>query len=144
MTSPNEADLPPRKWLVTDAAGFIGSHHVEELLRQGKPVTGFANLSTGKPTLLKLLSRISAPTHGEIRLKGRLASLLEVGAGFHYELTGRDNVFLSGAIMGMNRHEIRAKFDEIVELAWAEARSGQLTMERISAAMLARMPRRGT
>ncbi|MES2597056.1 MAG: ABC transporter ATP-binding protein [Verrucomicrobiota bacterium] len=74
----------------------------------------------GKSTLLKLLSRITDPTRGEIRIKGRVASLLEVGTGFHPELTGRENVFLNGAILGMSREQIRAKFDEIVAFAEIE------------------------
>jgi lipopolysaccharide transport system ATP-binding protein len=68
----------------------------------------------GKSTLLKVLSRITEPTHGRIRIRGRVASLLEVGTGFHPDLTGRENVFLNGAILGMTRAEIRRKFDEIV------------------------------
>lgn len=71
----------------------------------------------GKSTLLKILSRITEPTSGEIRIRGRIASLLEVGTGFHPELSGRENVFLNGAILGMNRAEIRRKFDEIVEFS---------------------------
>lgn len=71
----------------------------------------------GKSTLLKILSRVTAPTRGEVRVKGRIASLLEVGTGFHPELTGRENVFLNGAILGMTKSEIRSKFDEIVEFA---------------------------
>jgi len=71
----------------------------------------------GKSTLLKLISRITAPTSGEIRIKGRVASLLEIGTGFHQELTGRDNIFLNGAILGMNKKETAAKLDEIVEFS---------------------------
>jgi lipopolysaccharide transport system ATP-binding protein len=75
---------------------------------------------SGKSTLLKLLSRITDPTAGEIAVKGRVASLLEVGTGFHPELTGRENVFLNGAILGMSRSEIMRKFDEIVAFAEIE------------------------
>ena len=71
----------------------------------------------GKSTLLKLLSRITEPTEGSIRIKGRVASLLEVGTGFHPELTGRENIFLNGAILGMTKSEVKAKFNEIVEFA---------------------------
>lgn len=71
----------------------------------------------GKSTLLKILSRITPPTKGEITLRGRVASLLEVGTGFHPELTGRENIYLNGAILGMKRAEINSKFDEIVEFA---------------------------
>ena len=74
----------------------------------------------GKSTLLKILSRITEPTAGEIRVRGRVASLLEVGTGFHPELTGRENIFLNGAILGMRRREIARKFDEIVAFAEVE------------------------
>src|SRR5262245_25789247 len=71
----------------------------------------------GKSTLLKILSRITHPTTGQVDLYGRVGSLLEVGTGFHPELSGRENIFLSGAIMGMRRHEILRKFDDIVDFA---------------------------
>ncbi|WP_442918158.1 ABC transporter ATP-binding protein [Magnetococcus sp. PR-3] len=71
----------------------------------------------GKSTLLKLLSRVTAPTEGEIFIQGRIASLLEVGTGFHPELTGRENIFLNGAILGMQKEEIQKKFDQIVEFS---------------------------
>jgi lipopolysaccharide transport system ATP-binding protein len=74
----------------------------------------------GKTTLLKLLSRITDPTTGNIKIKGRVASLLEVGTGFHPELTGRENIYLNGAILGMTRSEIKRKFDEIVDFAGVE------------------------
>jgi lipopolysaccharide transport system ATP-binding protein len=71
----------------------------------------------GKSTLLKLLSRVTSPTTGSIKIKGRIASLLEVGTGFHPEMTGRENIYMNGAILGMTRREISSKFDEIVEFA---------------------------
>ena len=77
-------------------------------------------MGAGKSTLLKILSRITEPTSGEARIRGRVASLLEVGTGFHPELSGRDNVFLNGAILGMTKQEIRNKFDEIVAFAEIE------------------------
>src|ERR1035437_9045908 len=74
----------------------------------------------GKSTLLKILSRITDPTEGRVTIRGRVASLLEVGTGFHQELTGRENVFLNGAILGMSHAEIKRKFDEIVDFAGVE------------------------
>src|SRR5262249_28077969 len=74
----------------------------------------------GKSTLLKILSRITEPTAGQVELYGRVGSLLEVGTGFHPELTGRENIFLNGAILGMKREEIARKFDEIVAFADVE------------------------
>lgn len=75
----------------------------------------------GKSTLLKVLSRVTAPTKGSLKTRGRIASLLEVGTGFHPELTGRENVFLNGAILGMSKNEVKSKFDEIVEFSDIEA-----------------------
>ena len=89
-------------------------------VEQGDRVGIIGRNGAGKSTLLKILSRITEPTKGEIRIKGRVASLLEVGTGFHPELTGRENIFLNGAILGMTRMEIRQKFDQIVEFAEVE------------------------
>lgn len=86
-------------------------------VNQGEVVGIIGNNGAGKSTLLKILSQISEPTEGEIRVRGRIASLLEVGTGFHPELTGRENVFLNGAILGMAQREIRKKFGEIVEFS---------------------------
>ena len=83
----------------------------------GEAVGIIGHNGAGKSTLLKLVSRVTAPTKGEIRLRGRVASMLEVGTGFHPELTGRENVYLNGAILGMSKAEITRKFDEIVEFA---------------------------
>jgi lipopolysaccharide transport system ATP-binding protein len=83
-------------------------------VEQGQRVGILGRNGAGKSTLLKILSRITAPTSGCIKMRGKLASLLEVGTGFHPELTGRENVFLNGAILGMRKDEIARKFDEIV------------------------------
>jgi lipopolysaccharide transport system ATP-binding protein len=84
---------------------------------QGQAVGIIGSNGAGKSTLLKVLSRITEPTTGEVRIRGRVGSLLEVGTGFHSELTGRENAYLSGAILGMRRTEIDRKFDEIVDFA---------------------------
>src|SRR5262249_41907899 len=89
-------------------------------IKQGDVVGFIGRNGAGKSTLLKILSRITEPTEGRITIRGRVASLLEVGTGFHQELTGRENVYLNGAILGMSRAEIKAKFDEIVAFAAVE------------------------
>ena len=86
-------------------------------VQQGEKFGIIGHNGAGKSTLLKILSRVTPPTTGEITLRGRVGALLEVGTGFHPELTGRENVFLNGAILGMHRTEIERKFDEIVEFA---------------------------
>ncbi|UBF27342.1 ABC transporter ATP-binding protein [Kovacikia minuta CCNUW1] len=89
-------------------------------INQGDRVGIIGRNGAGKSTLLKILSRITEPTTGSIRIKGRVASLLEVGTGFHPELTGRENIYLNGAILGMSKVEIQRKFDEIVAFAEVE------------------------
>jgi len=89
-------------------------------IKQGDRVGIIGRNGSGKSTLLKVLSRITEPTKGRIKIKGRVASLLEVGTGFHPELTGRENIFLNGAILGMSKVEIKKKFNEIVAFAEVE------------------------
>jgi lipopolysaccharide transport system ATP-binding protein len=86
-------------------------------VEQGEAVGFIGPNGSGKSTILKLLARIIYPTQGKITVRGSVASLIEVGAGFHPELSGRENIFLYGSIMGMKRSEVRAKFDQIVEFA---------------------------
>lgn len=86
-------------------------------VKQGEVLGIIGKNGAGKSTLLKILSRVTQPTQGQIKMKGRVASLLEVGTGFHPELTGRENIFLNGAILGMSKSEIRSKFDEIVDFS---------------------------
>jgi lipopolysaccharide transport system ATP-binding protein len=92
----------------------------------------------GKSTLLKILSRVTAPTKGEVRIKGRIASLLEVGTGFHPDLSGRENIFLNGAILGMRKHEIARKLDQIIDFSGCE-RYIDTPLKRYSSGMHVRL-----
>ncbi len=102
----------------SDASGIhVALRNVNFDVTQGEVLGIIGKNGAGKSTLLKILSRITSPTTGRVLMKGRVASLLEVGTGFHPELTGRENIFLNGAILGMTRNEITRKFDEIVEFS---------------------------
>jgi lipopolysaccharide transport system ATP-binding protein len=102
------------------ASEFWALHDVSFQLEQGDRLGIIGRNGAGKSTLLKIMSRITTPSAGEIRIRGKVSSLLEVGTGFVGELTGRDNVFLNGAILGMKRREIQRKFDEIVAFSGVE------------------------
>jgi lipopolysaccharide transport system ATP-binding protein len=107
-------------------------------VREGEIVGIVGNNGAGKSTLLKILSRITPPTEGSVRLRGRVGSLLEVGTGFHPELSGRDNIFMNGALLGMERREIRRRFDEIVAFAEVE-KFIELPVKRYSSGMYLRL-----
>lgn len=107
-------------------------------IEQGDAVGIIGRNGAGKSTLLKILSRVTAPTSGKITGKGRIASLLEVGTGFHPELSGRENIFLNGAILGMRKHEIKRKLDEIVDFAGIE-RYLDTPVKRYSSGMYVRL-----
>ncbi len=107
-------------------------------LEKGAVLGVIGSNGAGKSTLLKILSEITSPTKGKIKIQGKIASLLEVGTGFHPELTGRENVFLNGAILGMKKSEIQAKFDEIVAFAGVE-RYIDTPVKRYSSGMYVRL-----
>src|ERR1700742_801801 len=107
-------------------------------IEQGDAVGIIGRNGAGKSTLLKVLSRVTSPTTGSVKIKGRIASLLEVGTGFHPELTGRENIFLNGAILGMRKHEIKKHFDAIVDFAGVE-RYVDTPVKRYSSGMYVRL-----
>ena len=117
---------------------FDALHGLDFTIPQGEAVGIVGRNGAGKSTLLKVLTRITAPTTGRVELHGRVGSLLEVGTGFHPELTGRENIFLNGTLLGMRRREIRRRFDEIVDFAGIE-RFLDTPVKRYSSGMYVRL-----
>lgn len=128
----------PLPGLSSSREEFFALKDVAFEVKQGERIGIIGRNGAGKSTLLKILSRITEPTSGRIEITGRVASLLEVGTGFHPELTGRENIFLNGAILGMGRVEIRRKFDEIVDFAEVE-RFLDTPVKRYSSGMYVRL-----
>lgn len=129
---------------INDRATVGGSDYVLALndinfeVKQGELIGLIGKNGSGKSTLLKLLSKVTGPSSGTIKLKGNVASMLEVGTGFHPELSGRENIFLNGTIMGMTKREVKRKFDEIVEFAGV-ARYVETPVKRYSSGMTVRL-----
>lgn len=134
-------DLPKqlfRKEKQIEKERFFALREINLLIQTGEAVGLIGRNGAGKTTVLKLISRITKPTLGEVNVLGRVSALIELGAGFHPELTGRENIFLNGTILGLSRAEIRDKFDQIVEFAELE-KFIDTPVKRYSSGMYARL-----
>ena len=124
---------------VYDEEGFWALSGINLEIEQGDRVAIMGRNGAGKSTLLRILSRITVPTEGCFHVKGRIASLLEVGTGFHMELTGRENIFLNGAILGMKRKEVNRRLDEIIEFSEIATQHIDTPVKRYSSGMYVRL-----
>ena len=122
----------------SDSGYVMALNDINFDVKQGEVLGIIGKNGAGKSTLLKILSKVTGPSTGEIKYRGRIGALLEVGTGFHLELTGRENIFLNGAILGMSKNEIRQKFDEIVEFSGC-AKYVDTPVKRFSSGMLVRL-----
>ena len=124
---------------VYDKTGFWALSGIDLEIEHGDRVAIMGRNGAGKSTLLKILCRITAPTEGSFHIKGRIASLLEVGTGFHPELTGRDNIFMNGSILGMKRREIASKLEEIIAFSEIDTHHIDTPVKRYSSGMYVRL-----
>jgi len=118
---------------------ILALNDISLTINEGETLGILGSNGAGKSTLLKILSRITAPTIGRITIRNRIASLLEVGTGFHYEMTGRQNIYLNGAILGMRRSEINRKFDAIVDFSGIGGEFLDTPVKRYSSGMYIRL-----
>jgi lipopolysaccharide transport system ATP-binding protein len=110
----------PKKSILPQCEEFWALRNLSLEINIGEKLGVIGRNGAGKTTLLKILSRITSPSEGKVKLKGRVSSLLEVGTGFHPELTGRENIYLNGAILGLSRNDIKKRFRQIIEFAEIE------------------------
>jgi lipopolysaccharide transport system ATP-binding protein len=124
---------------VYERGGFWALSGINMEVEQGDRIAIMGHNGAGKSTLLKILTRITAPTEGSFHVKGKMASLLEVGTGFHSELTGRENIFMNGAILGMKRRVIKNKLDEIIAFSGIDTHHIDTPVKRYSSGMYVRL-----